>query len=82
VVVSTREGGVLLNALSDTWQTVKQSIKQTTLPVLEYYVGQLLGTKIFFNLGFFFLWRCDPTRAMASSFFEVYISDTTTQHSR
>jgi len=30
----------------------------------------------------FFFWRCDPTRVMASSFFEVSRSHTTTHHSR
>ena len=30
----------------------------------------------------FFLWRCDPTQVMASSFLRVSRSHTTTQHSR
>jgi len=40
---------MLLTAQSDTWQTVKHSIKHITLPVLEYYMGQLLGTKLHFH---------------------------------
>ena len=48
--------------------------------LLEMYFG--IWRFVFWFFFFFLLWRCDPTRVMASSFLRFSRSHTTTHHSR
>ena len=46
------------------------------------YLGCSISYQFSNDANFFFLWRCDPTRVMASSFLRFSRSHTTTHHSR
>jgi len=54
--------------------TMKQNIQNETYVAIIYIIITIIII--------YLLWRCDPTRVMASSFLRFSTSHTTTQHSR